>query len=125
MPCDIWSKQAATHSTLVPQFKLNYNDYECHVLFFHHQHLNSESLPAQASQLATRDVFDWPAQAFAELRAQYTLLLSLPSYHSTPDPDTAMRQSMELKYEQQWLDLADYLIKQFALQRRLLADSDA
>jgi hypothetical protein len=28
---------------------------------------------------------------------------------------------MELEKEQQWLELADYLIKHFALRRRLLA----
>jgi hypothetical protein len=48
---------------------------------------------------------------------------SLPSYLSTPVPDTAMRQCMELEREQQWLELADYLIKHFALRRRLPADS--
>jgi hypothetical protein len=68
-------------------------------------------------------VFECPAQAFADLRAQYPLLSSLPSYHTTPVPDTAMRQCMELEREQQWLELADYLIKHFALRRRLLADS--
>jgi hypothetical protein len=30
---------------------------------------------------------------------------------------------MELENEQQWFELADYLIKHFALRRRLLADS--
>jgi hypothetical protein len=30
---------------------------------------------------------------------------------------------MELEKEQQWLELADYLIKHFAIRRRLLADS--
>jgi hypothetical protein len=47
---------------------------------------------------------------------------SLPSYNSTPDPDRAMRQCMELEKEQQWLELTDYLIKQIAIRRRLLAD---
>jgi hypothetical protein len=32
---------------------------------------------------------------------------------------------MELEKEQQWLELADYLTKHFAIQRRLLADSVA
>jgi hypothetical protein len=30
---------------------------------------------------------------------------------------------MELEREQQWPELADYLIKHFALRRRMLADS--
>jgi hypothetical protein len=30
---------------------------------------------------------------------------------------------MELEREQQWLELADYLIKHFALRRRVLAHS--
>jgi hypothetical protein len=30
---------------------------------------------------------------------------------------------MELETEQQWLEIADYLIKHFAIRRRLLADS--
>jgi hypothetical protein len=29
----------------------------------------------------------------------------------------------QMEKEQQWLELADYLIKRFALRRRLLADS--
>jgi hypothetical protein len=65
-----------------------------------------------------RHVFECPAQAFAELRAQYPLLPSLPSYHSTPDPDTTTQQCMELEKEQQWPELADYQIKHFALLQR-------
>jgi hypothetical protein len=34
-----------------------------------------------------------------------------------------MRQCKELEKEQQWLELADYVIKHFAIRRRLLADS--
>jgi hypothetical protein len=40
-----------------------------------------------------------------------------------PVPDSAMPQCMELEKEQPWLELAAYLIKHFALRRRLLADS--
>jgi hypothetical protein len=36
-----------------------------------------------------------------------------------------MRQGMELEKDQQWLELAGYRIKQFAIRRRVLADSDA
>ena len=70
-----------------------------------------------------RHVFE--CTAFAELRAQYPLLPSPPPYQGTPDPDAAMRRCMELESEQQWLALADYLIKHMAMRRRLLDADDA
>jgi hypothetical protein len=44
----------------------------------------------------------------------------LPPNCSLTDPVITMHT---LEKEQQWLELADYLIKHFALRRRLLADS--
>jgi hypothetical protein len=70
-----------------------------------------------------RHVFECPA--FAELRAQYPLLPSPPPYQGTPDPDTTMRQCMAVDGEQRWLALSDYLVKHFAMRRRLLDDDDA
>ncbi len=66
-----------------------------------------------------RHVFECPA--FAALRVQHPLLPTPPPYQGTPDPDAAMRRSMELEEdEKRWRALADYLIKHMALRRRLL-----